>query len=243
MKILAIESSSITASVAIVTDDMLTAEYTINNKKTHSQTLLPMIDEICRMTDTEIETIDAVAVSCGPGSFTGLRIGSATAKGIGLAMNIPLVSVPTVDAMAFNYQGSDKIICPIMDAKRGHVYTGIYYFEETAGKIKIELSQSLLKLEELILRLNEIGKEVIFLGDGIAVSKKSIEESMKVSFSFAPPHMSTQRAGSVAILGKIMLEAGMGINAGEHLPEYLRPSQAEREMAEKLGGKMEEKKD
>lgn len=118
MRVLGIESSSLVASVAIVTDGILTAEYTVNLKKTHSQTLLPMIDEVIRMLEIELDTIDAIAVSGGPGSFTGLRIGSATAKGLGLAMKKPLIHVPTVDAMAYNLYGTDALICPIMDARR-----------------------------------------------------------------------------------------------------------------------------
>lgn len=126
MRILGIESSSLVASAAIVTDDILTAEYTVNFKKTHSQTLLPMIDEIVTMTETELGSIDAIAVSGGPGSFTGLRIGSATAKGLGLALKKPLIHVPTVDALAYNLWGAKDLVCPIMDAKRNQVYTGIY---------------------------------------------------------------------------------------------------------------------
>lgn len=234
MKILAIESSSITASVAIITDDVLTAEYTINHKKTHSQTLLPMIDELCKMTETEVSSLDVIAVSSGPGSFTGLRIGSATGKGIGLALDIPMVSVPTLDAMAYNIYGCDKIICPIMDAKRAHVYTGIYAFKNMdEGKLSILMGQSLLSIEELISKLNELNQEVIFVGDGISVSKTAIENGLKAKYSFAPAHLCTQRAASVAILGKIMYEEGKSMNAREHLPEYLRPSQAERELAKK----------
>ena len=101
MKILGIESSSLVASVAVVSDDVLTAEYTVNFKKTHSQTLLPMIDEVMRMLEMDLETIDAIAVAGGPGSSTGLRIGSATAKGLGLAIKKPLIHVPTVDAIAY----------------------------------------------------------------------------------------------------------------------------------------------
>ena len=101
MKILAIESSSLVASAAIVNDDILVAEYTVNHKVTHSQTLLPMIDEILTMTQTDKRSIDAIAVSGGPGSYTGLRIGSATAKGLGMALDIPLIHVPTLDAMAY----------------------------------------------------------------------------------------------------------------------------------------------
>ena len=130
MKILALDSSGIVASVAVVEDDTLLAEYTVNYKKTHSQTLLPMLDEIVKMTELELESVDAIAVAAGPGSFTGLRIGSATAKGLGLALKKPLVAVPTVDALAYNLYDAQGLICPIMDARRKQVYTGIYRFEE-----------------------------------------------------------------------------------------------------------------
>ena len=102
MKILALDSSGLVASVAIVSDDDLIGEYTVNYKKTHSQTLLPMLDEVAKMVELDLSTIDVIAVSAGPGSFTGLRIGSATAKGLALALNKEIVSVPTVDALAYN---------------------------------------------------------------------------------------------------------------------------------------------
>ena len=111
MRILGIESASLVASVAIVTDDVITAEYTVNLKKTHSQTLLPMIDEIVKMLEVPLESIDAIAVSGGPGSFTGLRIGSATAKGLGLALGKPLIHVPTMDAMGYCLYGASALIC------------------------------------------------------------------------------------------------------------------------------------
>ena len=109
MRVLGIESSSLVASVALVTDDIMTAEYTVDFKKTHSQTLLPMLDEIVKLLDLDLDTIDAIAVAGGPGSFTGLRIGAATAKGLGLALKKPLVHVPTVDAMAYNMWGRQAL--------------------------------------------------------------------------------------------------------------------------------------
>lgn len=130
MRILAIDSSGLVATVAVVEEEneisKTIAEYTINYKKTHSQTLLPMLDEIVKMTDMNLDTIDAIAVAGGPGSFTGLRIGSATAKGLGLALKKPLIHIPTVDGLAYNLCYTDRIICPIMDARRNQVYTGIY---------------------------------------------------------------------------------------------------------------------
>ena len=125
MKILALDSSGLVASVAVVEDDNMLAEYTVNYKKTHSQTLLPMLDEIVRMKEQDLGTIDAIAVAAGPGSFTGLRIGSATAKGLGLALEKPLIHVPTVDALAWNLFGTAARICPMMDARRNKVYTGL----------------------------------------------------------------------------------------------------------------------
>ena len=126
MKILAIDSSGLVASVAVVEDETLLAEFTIDYKKTHSQTLLPMLDQMAKMIELDLNSIDAIAVAGGPGSFTGLRIGSATAKGLGLALDKPLLHIPTVDALAYNLYGVETLICPIMDAIRSiPVYTGL----------------------------------------------------------------------------------------------------------------------
>ena len=123
MRILALDSSGIVATVAIVEDDNLLAEYTVNYKKTHSQTLLPMLDEIVKMTEFDLNTLDAVAVAAGPGSFTGLRIGSATAKGLGLALDKPLIPVPTVEALAYNLYDVSGLVCPDYGCQEG---TGVY---------------------------------------------------------------------------------------------------------------------
>ena len=226
MKILGIDSSSLVASAAIVTDDILTAEYTVNFKKTHSQTLLPMIDEIVSMTGTDLEEIDAIAVSGGPGSFTGLRIGSATAKGLGLALKKPLIHVPTVDALAYNLWGAADLVCPIMDAKRNQVYTGIYRMREGLSIVK---EQCPMDMRGLMEKLNGLGEPVIFLGDGVPVSEPVIRETAKVPFSFAPAHMNRQRAAAVAALGAVYYRQGRTETAAEHGPDYMRKSQAERE--------------
>ena len=125
MKIIAIDSSGLVASAAIVEDDKLVGEYNIQHKKTHSQTLLPMLNELKTMVELDLATVDAIALAAGPGSFTGLRIGSATAKGLGFTLNVPLVEIPTLDGLACNLYGTDKLVCPIMDARRDQVYTGI----------------------------------------------------------------------------------------------------------------------
>ena len=231
MKLLAIDSSGLVASVAIIEDDNLLGEYTINYKKTHSQTLLPMLDEVAKMIELDKTSLDAIAVSAGPGSFTGLRIGSATAKGLGLALNKPLIHVPTVDALAYNLWGTDKLICPLMDARRQQVYTGLYEF--LGEEFHIILEQCAIGIDKIIEKVNEMGRPVIFLGDGIDVFAEEIKEQCKVPFSFAPAGMNKQRAASVALLGKELYEKGKTVSAAEHAPDYLRLSQAERERKEK----------
>lgn len=231
MKILAIDSSGLVASVAVAEDDNMLAEYTVNYKKTHSQTLLPMLDEIAKMIELDLNTIDAVAVAAGPGSFTGLRIGSATAKGLGLALEKPLVEIPTLEGLACNLYGTDHLICPMMDARRNQVYTGIYRFE--AGGLRVLEEQTAVSLEELMEKINEMGQEVIFLGDGVPVYREKIEEKVRVPYHFAPAHMNKQRAGAVAVRALAYFREGKTVSAKEHQPNYLRLSQAERERAEK----------
>lgn len=231
MKLLAIDSSGLVASVAIVTEEKLLAEYTVNNKKTHSQTLLPMLDEIVKILDEDLHDIDAIAVAGGPGSFTGLRIGSSTAKGLGLALNKPIINVPTVDALACNLYGTDRLICPIMDARRNQVYTGIY--EYIKNEFTVLVPQKAVEITEIAAELNGMGREVVFLGDGVEVHKNKLQEIMMVPFSFAPIHLSKQRAAAVGALGIIYYNKGLAENADSHEPVYLRLSQAERELMEK----------
>lgn len=226
MKILGIESASLTASAAIWEDDMLTAEYTVNHKKTHSQTLLPMIDEIVKMTETDLGTVDAIAVSGGPGSFTGLRIGSATAKGLGLALHKPLIHVPTLDAMAYGHFGTDRLVCPMLDARRAQVYCGLYEFHE---EFKVLREQAAMGISELLKEINDLGRPVVFLGDGVPVNRERIETECAVPYVTAPSFASRQRAGAVAALGAVYFREGRTEEAREHKPEYLRMSQAERE--------------
>lgn len=231
MKILGIDSSGLVASVALMFDGVMTAEYTVNFKKTHSQTLLPMIDEIVNMTETKLEEIDAIAIAAGPGSFTGLRIGSATAKGLGLVLDKPIVPVPTVEGLAYNLYGTQGLICPIMDARRSQVYTGIYCFK--ADKLCVVSDQKAVSVEELVEELNTMGEKVTFLGDGVLVYQDAIKKLIKVDAAFAPPHLAMQRAGAICSLAEVLLKEDKSETAMEHKPDYLRLSQAERERKEK----------
>ena len=192
MKILALDSSGLVAGVAVTEDDNLLGEYTINYKKTHSQTLLPMLDEVAKMIELDLNTIDVIAVSAGPGSFTGLRIGSATAKGLALALNKQIVSVPTVDALAYNLWGCREQVCPLMDARRQQAYTGLYTFSD--GQMQTLLPQCAVGIDEITAKINESGKKTVFLGDGVPVFADYLKENLQVPYLFAPAHCNQQRA-------------------------------------------------
>lgn len=231
MKILAIDSSGLVASVAVVEEDNLLGEFTMNYKKTHSQTLLPMLDQLVKMIELDLNTIDAIAVAAGPGSFTGLRIGSATAKGIALALDKPVISIPTVDALAYNLCGHKDLVCPLMDARRNQVYTGLYEF--TGKDMQTLRTQCAVDIAEIIDCINEEKRSVVFLGDGVPVYAEYVRAHCIVPYSFAPAHMNKQRGGAVAALAEVYYENGWIEKAEDHKPDYLRLSQAERERLEK----------
>ena len=240
MTILAMDSSGLVASVAVLREDTVLAEYTVNHRKTHSQTLLPMIDEIMRRLDMDVSELDAIAVAGGPGSFTGLRIGSATAKGLGLALDRPLVSVPTVDALACNLcEVTDSLIVPMMDARRGQVYTGIYRFEDSGLQVVHE--QWPVEVTELAELLNGRGEPAVLLGDGVPVYQERLAELLRIPYRIAPAHLNRQRAGAVGWLAVQYLREGRTVSAAEHVPTYLRLSQAERERKERERREQEER--
>jgi tRNA threonylcarbamoyladenosine biosynthesis protein TsaB len=235
MKILGLDSSGLVASVAVVEDEVLLAEYTTDYKKTHSQTLLPMLDELRNMIELDLNSLDAIAISSGPGSFTGLRIGSATAKGLGLALKKPLVEVPTLEGLAWNLCGTDRVVCPLMDARRNQVYTAAYEFirQGESFLMKNLLPQAPVDIRDMTESLNALGREVIFLGDGVPVYLETIREKIEVPFTLAPAGNNRQRAASIASLGAVYFAQGRKVDAAAHQPEYLRKSQAEREQEEK----------
>lgn len=237
MKIAAIDSSGLVASVAILDGETILATYSVNYKKTHSQTLLPMLAEVTQMTEFEMNTLDAIAIAKGPGSFTGLRIGSATAKGLGQALDKPIVEVPTLDAMAYQLYGVERLICPMMDARRGQVYTGLYRFTRNEGKTEFNVlePQCAVAVEDIIEKINALGYPVIYLGDGVPVHRDVLGEKTKVDFEFAPACCNRQDATALAALAEIYYTRGNVVSAAAHRPDYLRLSQAERERLEKEG--------
>jgi tRNA threonylcarbamoyl adenosine modification protein YeaZ len=236
VKILGLDSSGLVASVAVVEDDVLLAEWTIDYKKTHSQTLLPMLEEVRERLELDLHSVDAIAVSSGPGSFTGLRIGSATAKGLGFALGKPLVEVPTLEGLAWNLYGTDRIVCPLMDARRNQVYTAAYRFCPAGERFDMQtlITQKPVDIAEMLDQLNALEGAVIFLGDGVPVYRETIRRCCKAAYGFARAGNNRQRAASIASLGAVYFAGGRSVDASQHRPEYLRKSQAEREAQEQV---------
>ncbi len=251
MKILGIDTSGLVGAVAVADGDTLVSQFSIQYKTTHSEILMPMLDDICRKINLDLKSIDAIAVAKGPGSFTGLRIGSATAKGLALALDVPIIPVPTVDGIAYNLYGLEKIICPMMDARRNQVYTGLYTFVPSTSEDKgcersfdmqVIHEQFATSIDDIAEKINEIGKPVVLLGDGIPVYHDKLEELLKVPYSVAPMHQNRQNAAALIALAAKYASEGRIVSADEFAPDYLRLSQAEREAKENPNKNRESKR-
>lgn len=230
MRILAIDTASNVASAAVVEDGILRGEYILNFNKTHSQKIMPMIDAL--MSDLELKPadIDVFAAANGPGSFTGLRIGVASVKALAHAVNKPVVGISTLASLAYNLPFCEHIIVPIMDARRNHVYTASYIWDEDGFK---ELSpDEVISIDECIDSCGEF-LDTVFVGDGVPVYKEYIEERLGERAHFAPASALMQRASSIAMLAKEKADKGEVQKYNELEPFYLRKSQAESEYEEK----------
>lgn len=223
MKILALDTSAVTATAAIMSDGIIVAEESVTTALTHSQTIMPMIDELLKKASLTINDIDLFACSEGPGSFTGLRIGIGTIKALAFGCEKKVCGVSTLEALAHNVSFSPYVICPIMDARRNQVYTALYKSED--GNIICIKEPCALSIEELCSSLNE---KTLFVGDGVKVYKEKISSLMGENALFAPPQHMLQRAASVAVASL----SKEGCDAASLGVVYLRKPQAEREREE-----------
>ncbi len=228
MIVLGIESATITASCALVDDKKLIGEYSQSHKKTHSEKLMPLIERLLNDTEIKIEDVDIIAISKGPGSYTGLRIGAAIGKSLAHACKIPVVGVPTIDALAFNITMTNDYIVPILDARGGRIYSGIYKWQ--GRKFITVEDQFASDIDKLIERLKKLDKNIILSGDGAEVHKNILEEHLGDRVSFVLPYNNMPRAASTAQLGYILANEGKTQTAFDFAPEYLRKSQAERNL-------------
>ena len=231
MRILSVDTSGNVATAAICEDEKLDCQFVLNNKLTHSHTLMPIIDSVLKQSELNLKDIDLLAVSYGPGSFTGLRIGVSAVKGLAHATKIPVVGVSTLEAMAYNLPFCEFLICPIMDARRAEVYNAIYKWEKTE-LVEIKAPRA-ISVDELCEELLKMGEKVVFLGDGVPVYKDIILEKLADWTLFAPFSANAQRASCVAVAAKKEYEKNGAKSGFDLAPVYLRKSQAEREAEEK----------
>ena len=232
MKILSIDTATQAASCAVIEDNKLLGEITYNYKKQHSVILMTIVDTLLKNVNTSIDDIDCFVVSNGPGSFTGLRIGMATIKGLSQGTNKPFVGISSLDALAYNLAYTDGIICPILNALRGNVYTALYIFN--GEKLEKLTEYMIISIDELFDLIKKHNKPVTFIGDGISIFKEKIENSI-LNVKFAPTHLNLSRAAALGELGLEKLLEGDFDDLFTSAPIYMRKSQAEREYEEKTG--------
>lgn len=225
MYILGIEAATPVAAVAVVTEGKVLAERMVNNRRTHSVNLLPMIRDILSDANINKNNLNGIAVSVGPGSFTGLRIGMSTAKSLAQVLNLPVIGIPTLEALAYPLTGHAGLVCPILNARKSEVYAALYR--------SIGLEQSCLlpafaaeptKLAQKLLTYDE---EITFLGDGVIEYKDTLRNHMNGRARFAPECSSIPRGAAVAELGLRLIESGTIQSPYTLLPQYVRLSEAE----------------
>ena len=228
MKILALDSTATAASVALCEDERLLGEYTIQNGNTHSETLLPMVESLLGFFGLTVGEIDLFAVSTGPGSFTGVRIGVATLKGLAFGQGKCCIGVSTLEALAENLAHTDGLVCPVMNARRKQVYTALFRAKD--GKTERLLPDSAIAITELDALLEAYAEPIRLVGDGYDVTLPELTHSVIA----VPDRLRSQSAYSVAQVARRLYAAGTRMTDAELVATYLRPSQAERERRERL---------
>jgi len=228
MNILALDASGIYVSAAVLKDDKIVGDMAICNGLVHSSSLLPMIEQVLSLTGMRVQDMEAFAVTVGPGSFTGVRIGVCTAKGLAQNGEKPCVPVNTLEALAYTITADSSVICPIMDARREQVYTAVF-----DGERKQILEPQATGITELLEELKKLGRDVIFCGEGTPVFRSIIEAQLGAKAHFAPAHLNYTRAASVAQLAAKAFEKGQWVSCFELDALYLRKPQAEREYERK----------
>lgn len=227
MIILGVDTSAGAASAALCDETRILGEFFINTKLTHSQTLMPMVQALLENTQLSSDQIDAYAVSNGPGSFTGLRIGLAAIKGMAMATEKPCVAVSTLHALAYNLRGFEGMVCAAMDARCEQVYTAL--FRAHGGEITRVTEDAALSIEELARQLTQFAEPIFLVGDGASLCYNKLNKEL-LGLRLAPEHLVFQRASSVCRLGMLEVQKGSAQSAQSIAPAYLRLPQAEREL-------------
>ncbi|MCH1959001.1 tRNA (adenosine(37)-N6)-threonylcarbamoyltransferase complex dimerization subunit type 1 TsaB [Romboutsia hominis] len=231
MKVLGIDTSSLATSIAVIEDDKLICEYTVNTKKTHSQKLMPMIENMLKMSDLNVNDMDLIAICEGPGSFTGLRISMATAKAISHVNNIQMVGVNSVELLAGNMDLCDKKICSILDAQRTQVYMGQYKYEN--GKLVELKGVDVVEIDDLLEELSNSNEDWILVGEAVYKYEDKIKEIENIHIP-APSH-NVNKASSLCVIGMEKYKNNINVHDCYTInPVYIRKSQAEVQYDEKM---------
>ena len=230
LKLLALECSATAASAALCQEDKVVGEYFLSTGQTHSQTLLPMAEQLLATSGETLAGLDCLAVTTGPGSFTGLRIGIAAIKGMALGAGKPCVGVSTLEALAWNLRGFEGVATAVMDARCGQVYGALFALEE--GGVSRLTPDAALTIDQLGELAGETQKPVFLVGDGALLCYNTLSEKLP-GLRLAPPHLRLQRAASVGALALEKFRAGQAVDCGLLTPSYLRLPQAERELKKK----------
>lgn len=226
MLVLGIETATMTGGVALANDERIISEYTLNVRTTHTARLMPALDQILRDSSIDKREIDGIAISLGPGSFTGLRIGMATAKGLALGLDIPLLGVPTLDALARNVPFAAYQICTVLDARKKEIYYSLY----RCSPLQRQVPYQVVSPEKLVSQIDE---KTIFLGDALSAYGGLISENLGDLALFAPYAQRFPRAATVAEMGLAKLKAGEHLDVAFVEPIYIRESDAEMSLAAK----------
>lgn len=232
MLVFGIDTCCMAATAAIMNENIMVAQTVINQNKTHSQIMMPQIEQMFGAAEVDPMEIDAFAAAVGPGSFTGVRIGVATAKAMAQAADKPCVAVSTLEALAYSSKYFDGIIAPVLDARRNQVYNALF---QGGSSLERLCDDRALSLDELLGELVSFGKRVLFMGDATLVFEAEIKEALGDMAFFAPKATNLNLAGAVAEIGLEKLKAGLAVEYGRLVPEYIRLSQAEREKLEREG--------
>ena len=232
MTILALDTSAKAASVCLASEEKIIGEFFVDTGLNHSRTLAPMLEQLCKNADVPLSEVEAVAVNAGPGSFTGVRIGVAAAKGVAFARSLPCVAVSTLESMAYNLLGSDCIVCALMDARCAQVYNAL--FRVTGNRVERLCEDRAVSLGQVTEELQQLGEKVVLVGDGAEIAFNSMVNP-PAHVVLAPRNIRSQTASSVALAAFQRIQAGETLTPAQLMPVYLRLPQAQRELNKKLG--------
>ncbi len=243
MKILGIDTSTSCGSIGLVDGESVVAECLLDVTTTHSERLLNSIEHILRQTGGTVGELDGWAISLGPGSFTGLRIGVSTIKGLAFATGKPVAGIPTLDALACNVSPTPHLICPILDARKGEIFTSLYRYDDAGALARVSAYQA-IRPEDLVNRIDSTLRLMdtnagarsgltLFLGNGVKIYRDYLRTSLGTLAAFVPDPLNLPRGSTVARLGLIRIQKGEVLDLSSFAPIYVRASEAEIKWKEK----------